>query len=81
MCPSYQLSSEKWSIYFTTLSAMFNTLHSITNQELFENHLCDQSSHNEKYGHFLLWMETIMHYRQINNFHCQQRWMGHKRGH
>ena len=28
---------------------MFNPLHSITNQELFEKHLCNQSSHYEKY--------------------------------
>ena len=31
---------------------MFNPLHNIANQELFEKHLCNQSSHYEKYGHF-----------------------------
>ena len=43
-CPSYvyQLSSEKWSIHYTLLSAMFNLLHSSTNQELFETYLCYQ---------------------------------------
>ena len=31
---------------------MFNLLHSVTNQELFEMHLCNQSSHYGKYGQF-----------------------------
>ena len=35
----YQSSSEKWSIYYALLSAMFNPLHSILNQELFKKHL------------------------------------------
>ena len=33
---------------------MFTPLHSSTNQELFEKHVCDQSSHYEKYGRFLV---------------------------
>ena len=41
---NYRLKSE------VSLSAMFNPLHSITNQQLFEKHLCNQSSHYEKYG-------------------------------
>ena len=53
-CPSYQLSSEKCSINYTSLLAMFNLLRSITNQELFDKHLCNQSSHYEKYGLFSL---------------------------
>ena len=52
--PSYQLSSEKCSINYTSLLAMFNLLRSITNQELFDKHLCNQSSHYEKYGQFSL---------------------------
>ena len=32
---------------------MFNALHSISNQELLEKHLCYQNSHYEKYGRFL----------------------------
>ena len=28
---------------------MFNPLHSKTNQELYEKHLCNQSNHYEKY--------------------------------
>ena len=35
------ISSEKQSIHYVTLSAMFNLLHSIMNQELFEKHLCN----------------------------------------
>ena len=31
---------------------MFNPLHSSTNQELFEKHLCNQNSHDEKYNDF-----------------------------
>ena len=37
-----------------SFSAMFNPLHSITNQELCEKHLCNQISHYEKYRQFLL---------------------------
>jgi len=33
---------------------MFNSLHSNTNQELFEKCLCNQGSHHENYGRFLL---------------------------
>jgi len=36
-----------WSIHCPSLSAMFNSLHSSTNQELFEKYLCSQSSHYE----------------------------------
>ena len=31
---------------------MFNPLYSSMNQELFEKHLCNQNSHDEKYGRF-----------------------------
>ena len=48
---------------------MFNPLHSITNQELFEKHLCNQSSHYEKYGRFPLQREAITRYCQIDTFH------------
>jgi len=40
------------SIHCPSLSAMFNSLCSSTNQELFEKHLCNKSSHYEKYGRF-----------------------------
>ena len=59
-----------WSIHFPSLSAMFNLLHSSTNQEVFEKHLCNQGSHYEKYGRFLLCKGS---HHQFNTFHCQQR--------
>jgi len=34
-----------WSIHFLSLSAIVNSLHSSTNQELFEKHLCNLGSH------------------------------------
>ena len=37
-CRVPQLSSEKCSIHYASLSAMFNPLRSISNQELFEKH-------------------------------------------
>ena len=37
----YQLLSEKGSIHCASLSAMFNPLHSISNQELCEKHICN----------------------------------------
>ena len=49
----------KVSIHYTSLSAMFNPLHSSAKQELSEKLLCNQNSHYEKYGRFLLQRETI----------------------
>ena len=46
--PSYR------SIHCPSLSAMFDSLHSSTNQEVFEKHFCIKSSHYEKYGRFLV---------------------------
>ena len=48
-CHALQISSEKWSIHYASLSAIFNLSHSSMNQQLFEKHLCNQSIHNEKY--------------------------------
>ena len=39
--PAISISIWKWSIHYAALSAMFNPLHSILNQELFEKHLCN----------------------------------------
>ena len=50
--PRHQLSPEKWSIHNASLSSMSNPLHRITNQELFEKHLCNQSSHCENMDKF-----------------------------
>jgi len=47
------------------LSATFNLLHSCTDQELFEKHLCNQGSHCEKYGWFPL--HTGSHHLQPSN--------------
>ena len=44
------LSCEKWSMYYTLLSAMFNPLHSILNQELFEKHLCNSRIPKKRNG-------------------------------
>jgi len=40
------------------LKLSFNPLHSRTNQQLFEKHLCNQSHHYEKYRWFLLQIEV-----------------------
>ena len=48
--PSY-ISYCLKSIHYASLSAMFNPLHSNTNQGLFEKYLCNQSNHYEKYGY------------------------------
>jgi len=42
-----------------SLLAMINLLHSSMNQKLFEKNLCNQSSHYENNGWFLLRMEVI----------------------
>ena len=68
---SYQLSSEKYTLY--PLRFIVSYVQPITNQEMFEKHLCNQSSHYEKYGRFLLQREAITYYYQIDTFRCQQR--------
>ena len=55
-------------IHYSSLSAIFNLLHSSTNRELFEKHLCNQNSHYEKCERFLLRREAITCYRQIGIF-------------
>ena len=52
--PCYQLSSEKRSIHYALLRAMFSPLYTALQIELFKKHLCNQSSHYEKFGPFLL---------------------------
>ena len=42
------------SIHCPSLSAVFDSLHSSTNQELFEKCLCNKNHHYEKYGRFLV---------------------------
>jgi len=48
----------KWGIHYTLLLAMFNPLRSSTNQELFEKHFCNESSHYEKCEWFPFWREV-----------------------
>ena len=46
----YQLLSEKLSIHCALLSAMFDLLHSISDQELFKKHLCNSYIPKERNG-------------------------------
>jgi len=39
----------KWSIHYSSLSAIFTQLYSSMNQKLFKKYVCNQSSHWEKY--------------------------------
>jgi len=82
MVPHVPVIVWNWSIHSPSLSAIFDLLHSSANQELFEKHLCNKSSHYEKVqmiSHYA--KEAIMCNHQINAFHCQLRWMEHKGGH
>ena len=54
MVPGPPVIIWNWSIHCPSLSAMFNLLHSSTNQEVFENHFCIKYSHYEKYRQFLV---------------------------
>jgi len=54
MVPIAQVIIWNWSVLCPSLSAMFNLLHSSMNQELFEEHLCNQGSYYEKYRQFPL---------------------------
>jgi len=51
--PSYHLKLKyRYPFRFSVSYSMFNSLHSILNQELFEKNLCNQVSHYEKYEQF-----------------------------
>jgi len=50
MVPRAPLIAWNWSIHCPSLSAMFDSLHNSTNQELFEKHVCNHSSYCEKYN-------------------------------
>ena len=70
----------KWCIHNASFTAIFDLLHSSTNWELIKKHLCNQSSHYEKYqwccAHqisFEKWSiycasSSIQPTAQINNF-------------
>ena len=62
-CQAHQLSSEKWSIHYASLSTIFNSLHSNTNQNLVKKHLC---SHYEGYGWFYYACEGSYHMQPPN---------------
>ena len=49
-CHANQLSSEKWSIHYTSLSTIIDLFYTNMNQDLVEKHLYNQGSHYEKYG-------------------------------
>ena len=53
---------------YISLSAMFNSLHSCMNQELFEKHLCNQGNHYKNVNNFCYPIETITNNHQINTF-------------
>ena len=65
-CPSY---CQKLSIHCPSLSAMYNSLHSSTNHELFERHLCNQGSHNEKYRQFFHCSTSLQPERYLLVYH------------
>ena len=49
------MHGDTWhSTSYSSLSAMFNSLHSSVNQHLLEKLLCNQGSHYERYRRFLL---------------------------
>ena len=62
----------KYPLCFIVSYCMFNPLHSIINQELFEKHLCNQSSHYEKHRQYPLQREAIMCNHQIDTFTSKQ---------
>ena len=58
-----------WSIHFHSLSSILNSLHSSTNQEVFEKHLCIKSSHYEKYGQLRISLHKGSHHVLPPNWH------------
>jgi len=61
MLPRTPVIVWNWSIHYPSLSAVFDSLHSSTNQELFEKHLCNKSRHYEKYGRSLVMQRKPSH--------------------
>jgi len=61
-------------------ASIFNALYSSINQHLFEKNLCNQSSHYENYGWFLLWIQAIKCVLQNWHFSSWEKMNGtHKR--
>ena len=56
-----------------SIMLFFNLLHSSKNQELFEKHLCNQSSHYVNMDNIRYTKEAITCNHQINTCHYQQR--------
>jgi len=67
------------SIHCPSLSAIFDLLHSSTNQELFEKYLCNKGSHYEKYGRFLVAQRKPSH--TTTKLMPFTVWMEYKGGH
>jgi len=78
MVPCSPVIIWNWSIHCPSLSGILNSLHSSTNQELFESTSVIATMNTDDF-HYA--KEAIMCNHQINTFHCQQRWMEHKEGH
>ena len=66
MVPRTPVIIWNWSIHCHSLSAMFDSLHSNMNQEVFEKHLGNKSSHYEKYGRFLVMRKGSHHVQPPN---------------
>ena len=58
---NHRLKSESIMLRCQLCSTCYTALQINTNQELFEKHLCNQSSHYEKYRQFPLHRETMHH--------------------
>ena len=69
-CTEPFISIIVWKVKYPLLFVV-SPLHSSTNQELFKKHLCNQSTHYEKYRRFPLQKEAITFYHQIDTFRCQ----------
>ena len=62
MVPRAPVIVWNWSLHCPSLSAMFDSLHSSMNQEVFKKYLCHKSSHNDYVK------EAIICNHQINIF-------------
>ena len=71
--PVNQLSSEKLSIQYTSLLAMFILLHSSTSQQLLKKHLSNVNNHYENTDDFIYKKGSHHVQPPIDTFRCQQR--------
>ena len=73
---NYQLLTWKWSSHYSSLSAVFSPLHSVTNKEQYQKCRCNQSSYHV--GKLCIappWFNTLGNQQNEMRYKGGQRWV------